>query len=69
MNAPTHPTNPPRPTFTERVMAEGVRIHEDQTGRVLEDPDAWTAGRNAGRGLEGRIIARAGATRLGNEIR
>ncbi|MFP4160745.1 MAG: DUF2868 domain-containing protein [Ectothiorhodospira sp.] len=69
MNAPIHPTNPPRPTFTERVMAEGVRIHEDQTGRVLEDPDAWTAGRNAGRGLEGRIIARARATRLGNDIR
>ncbi|SFM29464.1 Protein of unknown function [Ectothiorhodospira mobilis] len=69
MNLTTPQTALPRPTFADRLTAEAVRIHEDQTGRVLDEDGAWDAGRRSGGDLERRIIARAGATRLGGEIR
>ncbi|MBK1691926.1 DUF2868 domain-containing protein [Ectothiorhodospira mobilis] len=59
----------PRPAFADRLTAEAVRIHEDQTGRVLDEDAAWDAGRRSGGDLERHIIARATATRLGAEIR
>ncbi|EHQ53101.1 hypothetical protein ECTPHS_10451 [Ectothiorhodospira sp. PHS-1] len=59
----------PHDRFTDRLVAEAVRLHEDQAGRVIDEPHAWQAGRDAGGDLEHRVLVRARATRLGAQVR
>ncbi|SEQ04352.1 Protein of unknown function [Ectothiorhodospira magna] len=59
---------PSKDCFTHRLVAEAVRLHEDRTGRVIDDASAWQAGRHADGDLEHRILVRAAATRLGAQV-
>ncbi|MCG5516084.1 MULTISPECIES: DUF2868 domain-containing protein [unclassified Ectothiorhodospira] len=65
----TQPVAAPQSLFTQRLIAEAVRIHEDREGRVIEDSTAWKAGRETAGDLEARVLARAAATRLGGQVK
>ncbi|MCG5500787.1 DUF2868 domain-containing protein [Ectothiorhodospira lacustris] len=58
----------PHDRFTDRLVAEAVRLHEDSAGRVIDETPAWQAGRDAAGDLEHRVLVRAGATRLGIQV-
>ena len=57
------------PRFNDRLVAEAVRVHEDRLGHPVDEPEAWQHGRDAAGDLEARLVARAGATRLGLRVR
>jgi hypothetical protein len=46
------------------LLAEAVRVYEEERGAVLDEPEADALGRAAGGDLEGKIIARARALSL-----
>ena len=46
------------------LLAEAVRVYEEESGAILDEPEADAKGREAGGDLERRIIARARALSL-----
>jgi len=58
-----------RARLADRLVAEGVRLHEERTGEVIDERHAWQQGLAAGGELEERILARAAASRFGGEMR
>lgn len=53
---------------TGRIVAEAVRLHEERAGAPIDEAHAWRQGRNTDGPLEARILARAIATRLGQQV-
>ncbi len=60
--------DPERFGWTDRLIAEAVRVREEARGEPDDDPAAATAAVAAASGFEARLIARAGALKVASDL-